>query len=299
MIRKPYQGLRTFCNTSDDISKSFCVLGLPTDTATSFRPGARFGPSAIRESSMMLTDGYHNTYDVDVTQNVVDLGDANLSVGNTTKMLQEIESVVDNINAWGKHPVFLGGDHTVTLGILRAMNKKYGKVAVVHFDAHCDTWSSNFDEPIGHGTWLYNAINENLIDVNKTISIGIRSPSDKTSREFLRKSGGHTISARRAMSNISDTIELIKNQIGYDIPCYLTFDIDSLDPAYAPGTGTPEIGGLSTIWAMECIESLRHMNWIGMDCVEVCPAYDHSGITSLAASTLCWIYLSMNIFKRV
>jgi len=272
----------------------YAVLGLPTDTATTFRPGARFAPAAIREASMMLTDGTHPDFDVDISKHTIDLGDADITVGNTLKMLEQVETVANNVLNWNKHPVFLGGDHSVTLGILRAMNKMYGKVAVIHFDAHCDTWSSNFDEPIGHGTWLYNAINEKLVDPAKVISIGIRSPSDETARRFLQSHGGLTFSARQTMRKPANVITSILDRIG-NTPVYLSFDIDALDPAHAPGTGTPEIGGLTTMWVLECLENLYGLNWIGMDLVEVSPSYDHSQITSLAAATICWTYLSMVI----
>jgi len=297
MIRKPFQGLRTFCaSLANDSNKRYVVLGLPTDSATTFRPGTRMAPAAVREASMMLTDGVHNTFGIDITKYVSDFGDADITSGNTLKMLEQVETVAGNLLEWNKHPVFIGGDHSVTLGILRALNKIYGKVAVVHFDAHHDTWNSNFDEPIGHGTWLYNAITEKLVDPERVISIGIRSPSDRESFEFLSKNGGTTFTARYAQTNLGVVIDNIVNRIG-DHPVYLSFDIDCLDPAYAPGTGTPEIGGLSSMWVLECLENLISLNWIGMDVVEVSPPYDHADITSLAAATVCWTYLSMVIRK--
>lgn len=298
MIRKPFQGIRTFCSVSNNASLRYAVLGLPTDTATTFRAGARFAPSSIREASMMLTDGTHPNFRIDLTKHVSDLGDADITVGNTLKMLEQVETVAGNILNWNKHPVFLGGDHSVTLGVLRAINKMYGKVAVIHFDAHCDTWSTNFDEPVGHGTWLYNAISEKLVDPKKVISIGIRSPADDDAREFLSAHGGTTFTARYAHYNLASMLNYITQCIG-DHPVYLTFDIDCLDPAYAPGTGTPEVGGFTSMWIIECLEHLYSLNWIGMDIVEVSPPYDNSNITSLAAATICWTYLSMVIHKSL
>lgn len=297
-MNKPFQGLRTFCKTGDDITKPFAVLGLPFDTATTFRPGARFGPSAIREASMMLIDGYHSQFPVDIREWTIDLGDADIASGNTERMLQNVEFVAGNIIKNNKHPVFLGGDHSVTLGILRAINKIYDKIAVVHFDAHYDTWDANFEEPHGHGTWLYNAVEEELVDPAKVICIGIRCPADYKTRNYLNKRGGTIFTARYAQNNIQAVISNILHLVG-ETPVYLTFDIDALDPAYAPGTGTPEIGGLTSMWALECIESLGGLNWIGMDVVEVAPAYDHAQITSLAAATIAWTYLSMLIYKNV
>lgn len=297
MIRKPFQGLRTFCAApANDSTKRYVVLGLPTDSATTFRPGTRMAPAAIREASMMLTDGVHPSFGVDISKHISDFGDADITSGNTLKMLEQVEMVTGNLLEWNKHPVFLGGDHSVTLGILRAINRMYGRVAVVHFDAHHDTWSTNFDEPIGHGTWLYNAITEKLVDTERVISIGIRCPSDRESFEFLSNNGGTTFTARYAQSNIGAVIDNIRNRIA-DCPVYLSFDIDCLDPAHAPGTGTPEIAGLSSMWVLECLENLIGLNWVGMDIVEVSPPYDRSDITSLAAATICWTYLSMIIRK--
>lgn len=298
MIAKPYQGIRTFCKLTDKniASHKFATVGIGVDSGTSFRPGTRLAPAAIREASLMLTDGVNEKFPIDITKHAVDLGDLQVTNGNTSKMLEQVENSIKNILAWNKHPVVLGGEHTVTLGVLRAMHAKYGKVGVVHFDAHCDTWSSHFDEPIGHGTWLYNAITEGLVDPTKVISIGIRSPADVDSRTFLIKNGGSTITARQAMLGNTDVPGTIISRNRH-IPCYLSFDIDCLDPAYAPGTGTPEVAGLTTMWVLDCLERLQDINWIGMDCVEVSPPYDHSDITSLAAATVCWTYLSMNAHK--
>lgn len=299
MIEKPFQGIRTFCKVGQENypQLTHAVVGMPTDSATTFRSGTRMAPAAVREASMMLTDGVHDRFKVNLRKHVFDLGDTALTNGNTLKMLEQVESVVNNLIGWEKHPAFIGGDHTITLGILRAMHARYGKLAVVHFDAHCDTWSSNFDEPIGHGTWLFNAINEGLVDPIKVISIGIRSPADDAARNFLDKHGGTTFTARYAQSNMEAVLTNVKHLIG-DTPCYLTFDIDCLDPAHAPGTGTPEIGGLTTIWVLECLEELGSIEWVGMDCVEVSPTHDHSSITSLAAATIIWTYLSMVIDKK-
>ena len=297
MMEKPFQGLRRFCKVSENPEKTYAVLGFPCDTSTTYRPGARFAPAAIREASMMLTDGTHPEFDVDITKHVVDLGDADITTGNTTRMLEQVETITNNVLNWNKHPVFLGGDHSITLGILRAIRKFYGKVAVIHLDAHCDTWKTNFDEPIGHGTWLYNAINEDLVDPTKVISIGIRSPADSASRQFLQERGGTTITAREAHYKIGQVLDAVFKVVG-NTPVYMTFDIDVLDPAHAPGTGTPEVGGLTTMWVLEFIECLADLNWVGMDLVEVAPAYDHAEITSLAAATICWTYLSMVVHRR-
>lgn len=299
MIEKPFQGLRTFCKVSSENypQYQYAILGLPVDSATSYRSGTRMGPASIREASLMLTDGVHDRYPVDLRKHVFDLGDAAITNGNISKQLEQIQTVITNTLAWEKHPVCLGGDHSVTLGILRAMHARYGKLAVVHFDAHADTSATNYDEPIGHGTWLFNAINEGLVDPVKVISIGIRAPASEATRQFLDKNGGTTFTARYAYANMDAVLSNIEHLVG-DTPCYLTFDVDCLDPAYAPGTGTPEAGGFTTMWVLDCLENLSKINWVGMDCVEVSPPYDHSEITSIAAATVVWTYLSMVINQK-
>ena len=299
MIEKPFQGNRTFCKISDQNFPNYthAVIGMGVDSGTTFRSGARLAPAAIREASMMLTDGVNTAFPIDIKKHTFDLGDLAVTNGNTSKMLQQVETSIKNVLAWGKHPVILGGEHTITLGALRAMHASHGKLAVIHFDAHCDTRSMHFDEPIGHGTWLYNAITEGLVDPVKVISIGIRSPTDYNTQMFLNDKGGTTFTARYAYQNMDAVVSNIKKLVE-DYACYLTFDIDCLDPAYAPGTGTPEVGGLTTMWALECLERLHGINFVGMDCVEVAPAYDHSNITALAAATICWTYISMVTFKQ-
>lgn len=296
MSHLPFQLGSTFCNISQTVEQSLGVIGAPVDCATSFRSGARMAPLAIRQASLMLTDGEHELYPHDLKQWVQDLGNIDLPTGNTIEMLTRLEQTFDALHHM--HIATIGGDHSITLGILRSLAKKHGPMALVHFDAHCDTWTDHFGQPYGHGTWLYNAINENLIDPSHAISIGIRSPADKVSRSFLSNQGGRTISAREAMKCSPDLmISAIRAKI-QDKPCYLSLDIDCLDPTYAPGTGTPEIGGLSSIWLQEVIDEMYWVNWVGMDCVEVCPPYDHGEITSLAASTFVWQYLSMNIDRK-
>jgi agmatinase len=299
MTHLPFQygTTRNFLGIKNYTTEPFVVLGAPVDCATTFRSGARLGPNAIRDVSMMLTDGVHPQYTVDLKEFVGDAGDIPIPSGNTDSALSIIEKEYSTFLSEDKHVVTLGGDHSITYAILRALRKKYGKIAVVHFDAHCDTWPMHFGEFHGHGTWLSYSIDDMLVDPTHTISIGVRSPADIEARNFLEDRGGTTISARQAMKwSPQHVSNIISSKVG-DLPVYLSLDIDCLDPAYAPGTGTPEIGGLSTIWLSEVIENLQTINWIGMDCVEVSPAYDHSQITSLAAATFVWQYLSMNAYK--
>lgn len=291
----PFQNFPTFCNVTTDL-KRFAVVGAPTDGATTFRSGARMGPNAVRQASLMLVDGVHELYPVNLVEHVCDVGNIALATGNTLKMIDQVVGAMDRLKYM--HCVTLGGDHSITLGILKSLAHRHQNIAVLHFDAHCDTWNNHFGEMIGHGTWLYNAITESLISPKNTISIGIRSPADLESRNFLSNHGGKTISAARAMKwSPAAMHDIIKSTVG-DNPVYLSLDIDCLDPAYAPGTGTPEIGGLTTAWMRELIDLCNDINFIGMDCVEVSPPYDHSEITSLAAATFCWQYLSMLAYKN-
>jgi agmatinase len=171
---------------------------------------------------------------------------------------------------------------------------------VLHFDAHCDTWADHFGETHGHGTWLRNAIEEQLVDPTQVLSVGLRSPVDTATRCWLTEQGGINWSARTA-ANLSPVqmSRSIQNILHKQMPVYLTLDIDCLDPAHAPGTGTPEIGGLTTMWLTEVLDLVfqSKMNWVGMDVVEVSPAHDHSQITALAAATFVWQYLSMQSYR--
>ena len=194
--------------------------------------------------------------------------------------------------------VWLGGDHSITLPLLRAYYAQYQQpLACIHFDAHCDTWQSHFDEPSGHGTWAYEAIQEGLVDPNLFIQIGIRSSGIKEAREYVASQGGRIFTAQALRGKdgtaLHDVMTEVRDRMaraGHP-PLYLTFDIDALDPAFAPGTGTPEVGGLTTSQAMTLLEGWHDLNWVGMDCTEVSPPYDHAELTSNAAATLVWTWL--------
>ena len=274
----------------------FAIAGVPCDGVVTNRPGARFGPQAIRAASLMLCDGIHPLFDVSP---VALLGDAlDMRLPNASplpEVRRQIEAQAAALMA-KHHCVFLGGDHSVTLSLLRAARAKHGAaLACVHFDAHCDTWSDHFGEPSGHGTWTFEAIQEGLISPAHTVQIGIRSSSERAAREYVADQGGQIFTARalRGLDGaaLQPAITAIRERIG-GRPCYLTLDIDVLDPAFAPGTGTPEPGGLTSSQVLSFIEALAGLNWVGMDCVEVAPAYDHAELTSLAAATFVWTYLS-------
>jgi len=283
-------------------AQPFAVVGVPFDGAVTHRPGARFGPQAIRAASLMLCDGIHPYFDVTPLGQLGDGGD--MALPNASPLSQVREQIQAQASALmaRHHCVFLGGDHSVTLALLRAAKAQFGDLALIHFDAHCDTWSDHFGEPSGHGTWTYEALTEGLVSPQHTVQIGLRSSGDRAAREYVQDQGGLIFTARQLRgldgAALAPIVAQIRERIG-NRPCYLTLDIDCLDPAFAPGTGTPEPGGLTSSQVLTLLEDLADLNLIGMDCVEVAPAYDHAELTSNAAATLVWTYLCGQMAKRV
>lgn len=281
----------------------FAVVGVPYDGAVTNRPGARFGPQAIRAASLMLCDGTHPVFDVSPLPH---LGDAlDLRLPNASP-LAEVRAHIEREAAAlmaRHHCVFLGGDHSVTLALLRAARAHHGEpLALVHFDAHCDTWEDHFGEPSGHGTWTYEALQEGLVSPAHTVQIGIRSSGVRAAREYVQDQGGQIFTARALRgldgAGLEPVLQAIRERMGQR-PCYLSLDIDCLDPAFAPGTGTPEPGGMTSSQVLTLLEGLADLNWIGMDCVEVAPSYDHAELTSNAAATFVWTYLSGQVARRL
>jgi agmatinase len=274
-----------------DRAAAICVAGIPYDLGTSNRPGARFGPAAIRQASRMLVDGDHPVAGIAPAEcDIADIGDFRIAHGDIQATLAKIEEQARGLN----HLVALGGDHTITLALLRALaTARTGRrpLALVHFDAHVDTWPESFGQRWGHGSPFYHAIEERLIDPRHTVQIGIRSPMDRAVRDWTLGQGVTILFAEEVHEQgPRAAAEQIRTIVG-DHPAYLTFDIDALDPAFAPGTGTPEIGGLSTWQAQAILRRLAGLDFRGMDVVEVSPPYDHAEITALAAATLAWEYL--------
>lgn len=278
----------------------FAVAGVPYDGAVSHRPGARFGPQEIRRASLMLCDGLHPYFGVSPIGHLGDALDMRLPNASPLEQVrQQIQAQAAVLMAQ-HHCVFLGGDHSVTLALLRAAHQQHGELALIHFDAHCDTWQDHFGEPSGHGTWTYEAIQEGLVSPQHTVQIGLRSSGERAAREYVQDQGGLIFTARdlRGLdgAGLQPIVSRILDRIGRK-PCYLTLDIDCLDPAFAPGTGTPEPGGLTSSQLLTLLEELAPLNMIAMDCVEVAPAYDHAELTSLAAATLVWTYLCGQVAK--
>ena len=274
----------------NDLSAAICIAGIPYDLGTTNRPGARFGPAAIRQASRMLVDGAHPFNGVDpATLDLADIGDFAIAHGDILASLVKIQAQAAAI----KHLVALGGDHTVTLALLRALRKTHGPLALVHFDAHVDTWPDSFGQVWGHGSPFYHAIEEGLIDPRRTVQIGIRSPMSKEVHEWTLGKGVTILFAEEVHeAGPAATAERVRQVIGSG-PAYLTFDVDALDPAFAPGTGTPEIGGLATWQARAILRRLAGLPFVGMDVVEVSPPYDVAEITSLAAATIAWDYIAL------
>ena len=282
--------------------QAFAVVGVPFDGAVTHRPGARFGPQEIRHASLMLCDGLHPLFGVSPINDLGDALDMRLPNASSLSAVREQIQAQAAVLMARHHCVFLGGDHSVTLALLRAAKAQHGELALLHFDAHCDTWQDHFGEPSGHGTWTYEAIAEGLVNPLHTVQIGLRSSGERSAREYVQDRGGLIFTARqlRGLDGVAlqPVIRQILDQIGQR-PCYLTLDIDCLDPAFAPGTGTPEPGGLSSSQMLTFLEELAQLNLIGMDCVEVAPAYDHAELTSNAAATLVWTYLCGQLAKRL
>lgn len=284
-------------------AQPFAVAGVPFDGVVTNRPGARFGPQAIRAASLMLCDGIHPVFDVSPLGQMGDALDMRLPNASPLPVVRAAIEAQAALLMAKHHCVFLGGDHSVTLSLLRAAQAQYGggePLACLHFDAHCDTWSDHFGEPSGHGTWTYEALQEGLISPAHTVQIGIRSSGERAAREYVADQGGQIFTARALRgldgAGLRPAIDAIRARFGQR-PCYLTLDIDVLDPAFAPGTGTPEPGGLTSSQVLSFIEELAGLNWIAMDCVEVAPAYDHAELTSHAAACFVWTYLCGQIAK--
>lgn len=268
------------------------ITGVPFDMATSGRSGARHGPAAIRQVSTNLaweSSRWPWNFKLRDRLKVVDCGDVVFNFGDAQDMSEQLQAHAERVLASGKRMLTFGGDHFVTLPLLRAHAKHFGKMALVHFDAHTDTYGngSKFD----HGTMFFHAPNEGLIAPEHSVQIGIRTEHDSDN--------GFTVldAAQVNDRSVEDLLAQIKAIVG-DMPVYLTFDIDCLDPAFAPGTGTPVCGGLTSDRALKILRGLQPLNIVGMDVVEVAPSYDHAEITALAAASVALDMLYMQAAKK-
>lgn len=274
---------------ADDASElDVCFVGVPFDIGTSNRSGARLGPRQIRTESCLIRPYNMATRAAPFDSlQVADIGDIAINTFNLQKSITIIEAAYDEILAAGCKPLTLGGDHTISLPILRALNRKHGPVGIVHVDAHADINDHMFGERIAHGTPFRRAIEEGLVDPNRMAQIGLRASGyEADDFDWPRSQGVRVVQAEECWyKSLVPLMDEVREQLGAG-PVYLTFDIDGLDPAYAPGTGTPEIGGLTVHQGLEVIRGCRGLDIVGGDLVEVAPAYDISGNTALVAANL-------------
>jgi agmatinase len=275
------------------------IVGMPFDTAASFRVGARFAPQAIRQASMTLFPYHpiHKVYPFEAS-NAIDIGDVSVIPHNIHRSYKLIEDAMFELMDKKIIPIGLGGDHSVTLANLRAAAKKYGPVAMIHFDSHTDTWDTYYDEKYWHGSPFIRAYEEGLLIPTKVFQIGIRGtlnhPGDLEASYDL---GYNVITTPDIYERGFESILREMKKVIGDTPCFLTFDIDFVDPSCAPGTGTLEVGGYNSLETLKMIRTLTDFNFIGFDLVEVLPSYDPTQITSLLAATLVHEFASLVTLK--
>ena len=278
-----YSGVLSYMRRkySRDLSQAdVAVTGIPFDTATTNRPGTRFGPRGIRQASTQVSWAQLDDWGFDVFNklNVIDYGDCPFDHGRPETVPAAITEHISKLLQGDVAVLSLGGDHFVTYPILKAYAEVHGPLSLIHFDAHSDTWEDE-DGRIDHGTMFYHAAKEGLVVPSESIQVGLRTYNKDTfDFNIIKGPQVHEMGVAAVVSRIREVVG--------DRPCYLTFDIDCLDPSYAPGTGTPVIGGLSTHQAQQILRGLKGINLVGMDLVEVAPDYDVGEITSLAGATL-------------
>ena len=296
-------GVRTFMRleqlrTTENVD--FVILGVPFDTAASYRTGQRLGPQHIRDSSVLLRP-YNPDMDINIFDycSGIDYGDVDVVPGNVhrtyNKMVNEITPLLDsNIT-----PVIMGGDHSITLGTLRAFHKKFGEISLVHFDAHGDTWDQYYGEKYMHGTPFRRAVEEGLIDPKRSIQIGMRGPLyGPDDIDDARKLGFEVIPMKEVREiGLSEVLARIHKRTS-GCPVFVSYDIDFVDPAFAPGTGTPEVAGPNSYEALEYVRGLDGLNLVGFDLVEVLPTYDQNQITATLASSIIYEMITLIALKK-
>jgi agmatinase len=293
-----YAGLSTFARLPrlEDVAHAdLAVLGVPFDSGVSYRPGARFGPAHIRQSSRLLRP-YNPALDMEPFggQQVADAGDVTCNPFSIAEAIGQIQAGAAALLDAGARLLTLGGDHTIALPLLRAVHQRHGSVAVLHFDAHLDTWDTYFGEPYTHGTPFRRASEEGLIDLAHSMHIGIRGPLydriDLTDSERLGFQTIHCVEIEEL--GVAGTVARMRDRLG-SAPVYVSIDIDVLDPAHAPATGTPESGGMTSRELLGVIRGLAGLQVVSADIVEVAPAYDHAEITGIAAAHVAYELLSV------
>jgi agmatinase len=294
-----FAGVRTFMrlpHVTDLAGVDVAAVGIPFDTATSYRAGARFGPEAIRSASALLRP-YHPVQKIDLIEalSIIDYGDLPVAPGDTEGTYARVEEGLAPLVAAGVVPLVMGGDHSITLAELRALARAHGPLALVQLDSHADTWESYFGQRYFHGTTFKRAVEEDLLDAGSSVQAGMRgSLYGEADLEAARELGFEVVQSEelRALGP-NGYAELVRDRVG-DRLVFLSFDIDFLDPAFAPGTGTPEVAGFSTTEAVAFLRALRGVRLAGADVVEVAPAYDGPGQpTALAAANVLWELLAL------
>ena len=294
-----YAGAPTFARLPriDEVSRyDVAVLGAPFDGGVSFRPGARFGPSSIRQASRNLRPAFHPDLGVSPFRvlQAVDAGDVPCNPFDIDAALQQIDDAAGELIGGGQRLVTLGGDHTIALGTLRAVAKKHGPVALIHFDAHLDTWDSYFGADRTHGTVFRRAFEEGLLLPESSIHVGIRGPLYDAHDLVDDARFGFSVIRAADFDRLgaAEVVGRARERVG-DAAVYLSVDIDVLDPAFAPGTGTPEMGGFTSRELLTMLRGLPGQQLVAADVVEVSPAYDHAEITSLAGATVAYEVMSL------
>lgn len=298
-----FSGIRTFMrlpHVTDLSGVDFAIVGVPFDTGGTYRVGARFGPAGIRQESMLLRP-YNPAMEVAIFEvcSGVDYGDLAVTPGYLPESHQQIQAGAAPLFDSNAIPIFLGGDHSISLPLLRAAAAHFGPVALIHFDAHNDLWHSYFGGKDTHGTPFRRALEEGLIDPHRSSQVGLRgSLYDADDLKISYEAGFNVVTGPELHhQGIPLTLEQIKVRAGVG-PAYLSFDIDFVDPAYAPGTGTPEVGGFTGAQCQQLIRGLAGLNFVGFDLVEVMPPYDPAGITSLLAANLVYEFISLIAIQR-
>jgi agmatinase len=295
---QPFMGIPTFMRlpaTRDLSGVDVAVLGIPFDSGVSYRSGTRFGPRKIREASLTLW-GHNPALKVTPLKalKVVDYGDVSVIPTSIEHTMAVITHSASEIIDAGATLISLGGDHSIALPLLRAHAEKYGPLGLVHIDAHLDTWDSEYERvPYSHGTPFWHALKEGLIRKEEYVQIGIRGPvSAGQDYEDAAGLGARIITMQEVVERGPDEI-LAEVHRRMDGPVYVTLDIDAADPAFAPGTGTPEVGGLTSYQLVQLVRGLQGLELVGFDLVEVSPPYDHGDITAILASNLVFEFLSL------
>lgn len=278
----------------------FGIIGIPFDTAASFRAGARFGPNGVRNISAMIKPN-NVAMGVNIMDSIkgADLGDVPVIPDYIHETYAAIEASLDAVLAEDAVPICIGGDHAVTLGELRAIYKKHGKVSLVHFDSHLDLCDTVFGQKYNHGTPFRRAMEEGLIDPSKSIQIGMRGSLYDPDDFKIAADLGFKVIPGDELHTLTpdDLIKEIQNRVG-DNKVFFTFDIDFVDPAYAPGTGTPEVGGFTSFETLQYIRKMKDLNFVGFDVVEVAPCYDSSEITSYMGANIIFEFLSILAYQK-